>query len=310
MKLVGTQVLTKSRDRLRELSTAVAKQVGALRVERAALPLTARVFQDQHRRAIEQKARDTALTAWKKASEEAQGLTGPLAALRDLEREADRRRITREEVLTERWLRDARHVPAYTPKEYTFNPADHRPLYADPIVNELRNQREQDRAERADLANALAELRMAITLPKLPAAELAARATDAAERGDGATLAAIWREHESRSYSTDEARTSVALAVRRGIQAIPLPEDTTAELALLDEIANAERELRAQRDLIDGNELPAAAKARMIGDLGEQGFMDRQRQDADELRTAAQKRAEQLVRTGAAELVGTANNAA
>ena len=295
--------LAKARDRVRALSATVAKAVGALRVERAALPLTAGVFKEQHRQAIEAKARTAALNAYKTAAEEAATLTAPLAMLRAIESEAEQRRLSREEVLTEHWVRSARHVATYEPREFVFDATDHRPVYSDRLVNELRNAQEQDRAQRAELTNAVHELRDALTLPRLSAAELARRVTAAAAAGDAATLNALWQEHEGRQYASADQRNAVSVAMRQAIQAIELPEDLVEELAVLDELADADAELHGlHAEIATGAESPAA-KVRLVRELGEQGFMDRQRQAADELRTAAQARAAQMVRNSAAELV-------
>jgi hypothetical protein len=224
----------------------------------------------------------------------------PLASLRELESEADKRKVSREHVLTEQWVRAARPVAQYTPKKFPSDPSDVlRPLYSDRMANTLANRDEQLHAVFAELTNAVHELRLDNKLQKLTSGALARLAIEAAEQGDAATINAIWNEHEFRSeeqrYASGDARTKVAVALRDSMQTITLPGELTNELELLDQLADLNSALRDTAREIETGVAPPSVLSRAVSEVGGDAALAGWRASRAEQHDAAQQRAIKIV---------------
>lgn len=322
MKQFSKAQLVKSRDRLRELAAAAAKHVGALRVEREAVALLITADPQRTPAAVRGKSweirrahhavengrlAERVTTTKAKVAEhiaEAATLTaGPLAARNALQKEADDRRVSREQLLTEQWLQSGpRFHPPYTPKKIEHIPGDHRPMIGDPLVNAMTNAQEIDRWQRGELIEEMRHGRVAAELQIATAAELVRRAADAAATGDGQLLNAIDRQHkhriESGRYPAGEGglRAQVTAALTKAVEAIPLPEEWAEQLTLLDEIADADAALRNARREIETGKQSNDETSRLVSQLGgQQGYNEQRHQAADAEQQAASARAERML---------------
>ena len=97
--------------------------------------------------------------------------------------------------------------------------------------------------------------------------------------------------------------TTIAADIGPGLAKAALAMRVDGRLRDLSSVIDADAELRGLYAEITSGVPSSESKSRLVRELGEQGFMAKQRQDVDELRAAAQERAAQMVRNSAAELV-------